>query len=206
MRLFFAKREKVLNIYLLSIENLDQPLPKKFQKFAERFRNTADQWRALFSDLLLRSVLGKELGLEKVEIQRDAYGKPFCLGRHFNLSHSEKVIVLVTDEEAVGIDVEFIRPLDNLEEMADFLAESEKQDILSKSGDERLKLFYEYWTLKESYVKALGEGLGRCFRASLEPGWHFKRYDLGSEYSMAVCARSRDFPEQPIEVFSQDLL
>ena len=72
------------------------------------------------------------------------------------------------------MDVEWIRPLDDLEGMADrFFSEGERTDLATLSGPALGVGFFTCWTRKEAYVKATGEGITvplDRFRVSLLPG------------------------------------
>jgi 4'-phosphopantetheinyl transferase len=100
-------------------------------------------------------------------------GKPTVnrLNLAFNLSHArELVAVAITDGAEVGVDVEPINTslvTDDL--MRTVYAKEEITDI-ARHGLER---FFTYWVLKESWVKATGEGLDEdlprlCFQATAD--------------------------------------
>jgi len=84
-------------------------------------------------------------------------GKPFLASHprcHFNLSHSGGLICLVIDDEEVGIDIEACRPR-NYDALARRFFHPEERAWVD--GD--IWRFYEVWTAKEAYLKALGIGL-----------------------------------------------
>lgn len=95
------------------------------------------------------------------------FGKPFiehpalCTGVRFNLSHCDGLIAIVIDEGIeVGIDVEVIRPMTDLLRVAGrFFARPEVEDLRQTPEPACLERFFQYWTLKESYIKARGVGL-----------------------------------------------
>jgi 4'-phosphopantetheinyl transferase len=98
-----------------------------------------------------------------------AQGKPFldapAAGRtlQFSLSHSGEVaLVAVSLGRAVGVDVEEVRPRVDLDGFADRYFSPRERDALARvpSGN-RLRAFFEIWTLKEAYLKACGDGLLR---------------------------------------------
>jgi 4'-phosphopantetheinyl transferase len=101
-----------------------------------------------------------------IELRPDASGKPFLFaeGReiplHCNLSHTRGLIACVFCYAGnTGIDVEFHEgPHDDLVQR--FFHPREVKDYMLLEGAEvRLRRFYDLWTLKESYVKAMGQGL-----------------------------------------------
>lgn len=97
----------------------------------------------------------------------NAHGRPEVvpgqsrLDLRFNASHTaDLVCCAVTLGRAVGIDAE-LHELDSpVLALADrFLAPREANDVAAQSSERRLERFFRYWTLRESYVKALGVGL-----------------------------------------------
>ncbi len=93
----------------------------------------------------------------------------------FNVSHAhERALVAVGVGRRIGVDVEWIRPLEHLDGMARrFFAEGERDDLDSLSGAQRLEAFYTCWTRKEAYLKGTGEGIAAPldrFRVALLPG------------------------------------
>lgn len=185
-----------------------------------------DQWRVALSDLLLRKTLAQELGipLNDVKIELDRYGKPFLheKKRQFNLSHAGSIIILATDTNPIGIDIEYVRPLHDLEHLLANFSQEELEDFLAKDKEKQVEFFYQLWTLKESYIKALGTGLS-CplqsfsirviekeaflFRGvDSDVSWYFKCYTFGTDYKCAICARSNQFPEQATIVDIRKLL
>lgn len=125
---------------------------------SRRFRQVADQYRSLTGEILLHKVLGEQYGLEAPEIEVGVYGKPHfsCETVHFNISHAGNYIALVTGDSSVGVDVEVSRTVSNgLEEVV--FTDEERQWI--KQSKDCQNAFFRLWTLKESYIKALGLGL-----------------------------------------------
>ena len=79
-------------------------------------------------------------------------GKPVKDGEHFNASHCEDVVVFVRADEAVGIDVEKIKPMEDA--VKRYVCSDEEYAFLHSDKD-----FFSIWTAKESLVKAQGKGL-----------------------------------------------
>lgn len=90
-------------------------------------------------------------------------GRPFVEGLpfDFNLAHTEGMIVcLVADTPSPGVDVEFMSRRGKLDEVAEhFFAPSECADLRQTAEAEKRRRFFTYWTLKEAYIKARGQGL-----------------------------------------------
>lgn len=111
---------------------------------------------------LLRRAL-KEHGFDTdiIEFEFNEFGKPYIKDSdvYFNLSHSGDYVMCVISGSEVGCDIQKIGPCkDNLAKR--FFCNEEYQNIISqKTEDEQIDLFYRYWTLKESFIKATGMGL-----------------------------------------------
>src|SRR6185436_13023672 len=74
----------------------------------------------------------------------------------FNLSHTDGMIVcLVGDDREIGVDVEDIERTGYTVEIADrYFSEAEVRELRSWTAERRVERFFDYWTLKEAYIKA----------------------------------------------------
>ena len=79
----------------------------------------------------------------------------------FNLSHTKGLIACaVALDRDIGVDTEDMRRRAVSLGIADrFFSETEARDLQQLSEEKRRDRFYDYWTLKESYIKARGKGL-----------------------------------------------
>jgi 4'-phosphopantetheinyl transferase len=102
-----------------------------------------------------------------LQFSQGLYKKP-CLGGsytnndiQFNLSHSQEYALLgFTRQRQIGVDIEFIRPMPNIEQIAaNTFSPQENRELENLLPEERLAAFYNYWTRKEAFIKALGKGL-----------------------------------------------
>lgn len=120
----------------------------------------------LLSELLIQKAIIEKTGIENAAIRRNEYGKPYLQGVkdfHFNLSHSGDYVVIAVSERHVGIDIEKKVKVD-YRIAKKFFGEKEVQEILTSSEEQdRVDAFCRIWTLKESYVKAIGKGLSIPF-------------------------------------------
>lgn len=142
---------------------------------ADRFRFAADRDRFVASHVALRSILSAYLAVAPAALSfgESAQGKPFIeapdAGRalRFSLSHSGDVaLVAVGRDREVGVDVERVRALDDLDGFAARYFSLAERDALARlPPGERLRAFFGIWTLKEAYLKACGEGLLRALDA-----------------------------------------
>lgn len=97
---------------------------------------------------------------------KNQYGKPFvandlCDNLFFNLSHTNGLMALaISHNEPLGIDVEFRDSKVKGPKIADrFFSEQEVASLLSLDVSFQAHRFFDYWSLKESYIKACGKGL-----------------------------------------------
>jgi 4'-phosphopantetheinyl transferase len=149
---------------------------------ADRFHFACDRKKFVVAHGILRIILGRYLGLspEQLVLFRNVHGKPALAATdheslEFNLSHSGAFALLaVTRGRRVGVDLEQVRPLNDLEAIAmHAFAESEMTAWRSVPPEEKLATFFRGWVQKEAYLKAIGTGLTNNldqFAVSLEPG------------------------------------
>lgn len=153
--------EKNLNhadfYYLLSQVSEDK------QKSIGRYRRREDAQRSLLGDVLRRYAVCKRLNAKNSDLvfSFNDFGKPLLENSpdlFFNISHSQSWIICALDDQPVGVDVEVIRPID-LQIASRFFSKKEAEIIMRLPEQNRLEYFYKIWTLKESYIKAIGKGL-----------------------------------------------
>ena len=147
---------------------------------AGRYRFDRHRRRFIVGQGTLRLLLGGYTTLEPAEVRfaLGEKGKPSLVQRpdvHFNLSHSsERGVIAVAREGPVGVDVELLRDLADADDIARrFFSRREAAAYLATPPEQRSRAFFNCWTRKEAFVKALGEGLFVSldrFDVSLEPG------------------------------------
>ncbi len=156
----------------MPLELYEMLTPERREKI-KRIRIESEQRRSAAVGLLLEYGLRQrgyslvcDHGFQKLGISRETYGKPYLTGTEqlfFNLSHSGSYAAAVFSDEPVGIDVERVRPADlalakrffAAEEYAALRAVSDERDMGGRLDREFIRL----WTRKESYIKAVGEGM-----------------------------------------------
>ena len=143
----------------------------------------------------LRRLLGKYLAADPLGIPL-AYtpkGKPVLAldtRMNFNVTHSSDMAAIALALDCrIGIDLEEIRPLPDLEDIAKrFFCSEESAEILSYSARERESSFFRCWTRKEAYIKAVGEGLHMpldSFRVAVKSGDCAKFIHIGGDAKAA---------------------
>jgi len=157
------------------LANLDeQQANETWELLSEEEKNRAARLRDPLSSQLftnahgiLRCLLGAYLHQDPRELafRYGPQGKPALAEAKetlsFNLSHSGNLAAYVIAKELdVGVDIEGIRPLDDLEAMAGMtLSSAEWANLKSEPAEEKLKHFFALWTHKEAVLKVTGNGL-----------------------------------------------
>ncbi|MGA3014554.1 MAG: 4'-phosphopantetheinyl transferase superfamily protein [Bacteroidales bacterium] len=115
---------------------------------------------------LLRWILGKHLGIEPrtIDFKFGTNRKPYITGYtrniFFTLSHSSGVSLLAFDpRNEIGADVEMIDQEFDYEPIVKRWFTQEEVRYIGQSKEISRKRFYELWTRKEAYLKAIGEGI-----------------------------------------------
>jgi 4'-phosphopantetheinyl transferase len=186
-----------------------------------RFHFERDQHRYLVTRAMVRGVLSKyaDVAPRDWRFAVNEYGKPSIAAEHaeargieFNVSHTEELAVLgVARASALGVDVENIRARDvAIDTAVRYFAPAEVTALRALPHQRRQQRFFEYWTLKESYIKARGMGLSipldrfafdlDCpsgIRLMIDPSlgdrperWAFMQLLLGQDHMAAVCVET----------------
>lgn len=150
---------------------------------AGRFTVERERDRYIVARSSLRRLLGARLGVrpEAVELVFGKYGKPALAPRfaasalNFNLSHSQGLAVFAfVAGRKIGIDIECVRPIVTADHIvARFFSLREQEAYRALPPQERLLGFFNGWTRKEAFVKAIGDGLNHAldaFDVALAPG------------------------------------
>lgn len=171
-----------------------------------------DAYRTLLGDLLIRSEICKMLNIsnDSIRCKYNESGKPYLIDESlcFNLTHSKDWIVAMFDKRPVGIDVEYINEF-NIKKIIDFFSNEEILELNNRPESEKLEYFYDLWTLKESYVKCIGEGLfipldsftiiknynEIRIKHNTSEKYYFKQYDIAPFYKLSVCSTSENLPQ-----------
>lgn len=79
---------------------------------------------------------------------------------HFNVSHTDGLVALaITRGHRLGVDVERVTRVVTEAVAERHFAPAEVRDLRALPAAEQPRVFFEYWTLKEAYIKARGMGL-----------------------------------------------
>lgn len=162
---------KYVNINEFNIDDIyDKVSSKRIEKMS-KLKFDVDKKRSVCVEFLLNEMINECKSSDKeidafseiktpVELTYDEKGKPHIYdidGRdaiHFSLSHSGDYVACMISDKPCGIDIEKHSEKREYEKIAARICtENEIKNVSSKED------FYKIWTLKESILKATGEGL-----------------------------------------------
>jgi 4'-phosphopantetheinyl transferase len=175
---------------------------------AERFHFGEHRRAFVLGRGVLRTLLGGLLAMPPAQIPF-AYGpkgKPGLADSsfpiRFNASNSGNFAVYAFTEGCdIGIDVEQVRPIPEIEHIAErFFAPQETSELMALPEQDRPQAFFNCWTRKEAYIKAVGDGLSvplDSFRVTLRPGAAAEMLCLGGSIEAAKNWTMHDFAPAP---------
>jgi 4'-phosphopantetheinyl transferase len=203
-------------------EIFSKVLPESTVMRAGKITNRKNRLLSLSGELLARHLLFKTFGhsVTEMEFSYAEKGKPYLPGRndvHFNISHSGNMVAAAVAHTRIGIDIEHFRKI-NFQIAERFFTPAELFYIHTQEEPEKTRNFFEIWTIKESFLKAIGTGLTRSlssFEVTNNAG-KFLISGNGSEnfgvnayhlkdYQLAVCVEHDIIPKTVSEVAFDDL-
>ena len=167
---------------------------------------------------LLVSALENEYGIPaaEVRIEKDEKGKPYLEGYsdlYISISHSGPYIACAFGDKPVGVDTEMWKAHPKWRRIVDkmHLREREAFDracggAASEEAEEPVEAFCDLWVRKESFLKAIGEGLRiplyafdtteeRVRQELRKEPYFIRNYRVEKEpVSIAVCAGEEKLP------------
>lgn len=193
-----------------------QYLPDAGRERVRNRLNNTSKLQTVAGELLARFSVGQYLGKADQEIKLvfGDKGKPYIENLknvHYNISHSGHYVVCAVAPYEIGIDVERVRKV-NLRIAERFFSEPEINDLMSCNEEDRMHYFITLWTIKESYLKAIGRGLTQHLNSFTiikngasylltgnreSEDYGIETHELSTEYLMAVCA---PLPYSPSEI------
>jgi len=197
-------------------------LPYVSPQRAEKIKRLAvlnDKALSLYAELLLRHIIADKLKISGSQINFGAsqYGKPYLVGINkykFNISHSLDYVACAVADCEVGVDIQRLQKADILTAKHIFSAE-EYGRFLKLPQSRRDKEFFKLWTIKESYLKAIGTGfftepksfsaiknfMGKYKLISQNNAvFFFKTYNIDNSYMLSVCSVKNSFCNKPAKV------
>lgn len=160
-------------------------------------KRLVDKKRSLLAGLLIYKNICNDVNMLKESVNE--FGKPEINGcKNFSISHSGDYVIMAVSDFPVGADIELHKDDDYLRlSKVAFCSEEEKYISNSTSKKED---FFKLWTLKESYMKALGRGFNLspksfCFNINNNEiqirgneKWKFTVNTFIPNYTVSVCS------------------
>lgn len=135
----------------------------------DRYVREPDRHAYVVARALVRAVLSQHGPVAPADwrFEVNAHGCPFVVDAQagdprlcFNVSHTAGLVALaVARGHRVGVDVEDVRRVVRHDVAGHHFAPSEVADLRALPAVDQGRGFFEYWTLKEAYIKARGMGL-----------------------------------------------
>lgn len=200
------------------VERLGRSLASDEWERANRFRFDKHRRQYVVGRGALRALLAAYLRTraEQVRFRYGDRGKPYLAADleaasdrlQFNLSNSDEMaLVGFVRGGEIGVDIEFLKPMPDCEQISErFFSESERQVLRGLPADRKEEAFFNCWTRKEAYLKAVGTGLAApldSFDVTLAPGepprmltlegsaeraerWYFEHFRPAEQYIGAL--------------------
>ena len=165
VHLWFTKPQDCHNADLL--ERYKSLLTKEETEKQQRYVFEKDRHDALVTRAFIRDLLSYYIEIPPTDwlFSKAEKGKPEIIDPkiplRFNISHTKNLIICaVTLSKDIGCDVEHAERRTDVLAIADrFFSKLESAELFSLPESDQRQRFFDYWTLKESYIKAWGEGL-----------------------------------------------
>lgn len=155
------------------------------------------------------------LNTDTLVITKNEHGKPYfqdVRGIEFNISHSGDYVAVMLGDTHIGVDIQTVRPV---KERVIYKMCNDDECSFVFSDTETDRAFIRLWTLKESYVKALGTGMtfpmstvnfdlrnteedtGKFGKLSNQQGIFLNRdFD---DFILSACVLNEDIPKEHLE-------
>jgi 4'-phosphopantetheinyl transferase len=220
IHLYFAYPERISESAVL--DRYKGLLTAAEQNQMSRYYSATHRHQYLITRALIRSSLSEYFSVaeDQWRFAANTYGKPtICFpdpapAIRFNISHTNGLIMCgVSLDFDIGVDVEDSCRASQagFEELSQYFSAVEIHALEKLPKKEQRQRFFDYWTLKEAYIKARGMGLAiplrqfsflfdsgglQRFETDKELGddatdWQFWQTTLLDRYQVAIAANSR---------------
>ena len=184
----------------------------------DRLKFRLDKNLSVLSEVLLKYALQKDGVIFPKEVLADKNGKPYIDGIFFNISHSNEYVAVAISDKEVGCDIEKITDINSDIAKRYFSPKEYEKIIACESEEEKKILFFRLWTLKESFLKAIGLGLNQPLNSFTinfekeitvtqnitEKDYSFYEYNGIKDYSLSICTLQKSV--EFIRVDTKDIL
>jgi 4'-phosphopantetheinyl transferase len=180
------------------VEKLGRALAADEWERANRFRFDRHRRQYVVGRGALRALIAAYAGTrpERVRFRYGDRGKPYVADPasdlQLNLSNSDEMaLVGFVRGGEIGVDIEFLKPMPDCEQIAErFFSASERDVLRALPADRKEEAFFNCWTRKEAYLKAVGTGLAApldSFDVTLAPGEPPRMLTLEGSAERAAC-------------------
>lgn len=174
-------------------------------KKAARFHSELDRTKFIIYRSILKFLLAAytKLDVKNINLDYHTNKKPY-LASHpwlcFNISHSEDFAVIAISRKKIGIDIEYWSENFDFESLIPEVFKDNETAAIQNAANTK-HCFYNLWTRKEAFVKALGKGIDENFKYipcldgehSLDSksinsaeNWQVYSFELADQYSGAL--------------------
>lgn len=158
-----------LDVARTYVRDLEALLSEDERDRAERFVFDRDRRRFIVARARLRELLASRLDIrsDSVPLTTGVHGKPALAPGlanselRFNVSHCDDLAVYAfASEREIGVDVELVRDVPDTDGIAArFFSPRERETYRALAPEDRTVGFFNCWTRKEAFIKAVGDGL-----------------------------------------------
>ncbi|MFO0755660.1 MAG: 4'-phosphopantetheinyl transferase superfamily protein [Byssovorax sp.] len=226
--LFYVLEDQVKEPLLLA--RYEALLAPEERARRDRYRFDKNKHEYLLTRALCRTVLSRYMPVPPAAwtFSANAHGCPSVATPEaarflrFNLTNTSGLVAcLVARDRDVGVDVEDTERHGETVQIADrFFSPSEVAELKAQPPGRQRARFFDYWTLKEAYIKARGMGLaipldhfsyllaeGRPIGIAFAPelpddpaSWQFAQHRPTPRHLISLAIRRRDEPDLRIVV------
>ncbi|MDH5518385.1 MAG: 4'-phosphopantetheinyl transferase superfamily protein [Gammaproteobacteria bacterium] len=182
---------------------LDNEETARYQQLHHKHKS-----RYLLSHVACRQILSRytQLAASEIVYRKNDYGKPYLNHNspiRFNLSHSHNLAVIAISAHAeIGVDLEYMERKNDWAKLARrFFSAEEIEDLFQQQQENQRTRFFQLWTRKEAFIKALGSGLSTPLNtfnvctnpvtellaaANNKPDWYHQDLEISAPYQASL--------------------
>lgn len=214
----------MLKIYYIKLSDLhDYPEDFFYPYVTSRLLSSLQNYKCekvrrtkLIGEMMTRKIAQQLRGgrISDYDISFNEHGKPSLSNMipdlFFNISHSGDYIVVAFSDQQIGIDIERIGQR-RMKVARRFYHPAEVETLETTPLRDQDSLFFQLWSIKESFLKYTGTGLSASlssFQVKSENNIHYilqhdgqrlpvhiRQCLINKEYACYVCTESEDIPE-----------
>ena len=181
---------------------------------ARKYRFEKDYKLYMAGKIMARTILGKYFNIrpDEVQFRVDEYSRPHLMypGKKdfdLNISHSGEYVIAGISDRPIGVDIERIKPVGL--DIAGVCFHDREIKYLFSDRKKIYENFFRLWTLKEAFIKAVGQGLSyplkdfyfsmdnkgiklNFVKSGLTDSWNFTDIHIDNNYKSAVCVNTNE--------------